>query len=160
MSKIGYARCSIADQNPARQKGWLQSQRCERIYVDMLSGKDTHRPQLQAMLDYAHEGDMFCVEPISRLARQTGDFLSIVNQLTAKGVQFYSQKLTIDTTIYRESSCLLFLLQWQNLSVIGSDSASRKVQQLQSAKKSTVAVRENMLIDTFLKNFVYAHKAI
>ena len=98
MSRIGYARCSTADQNPARQKEWLQSQGCERIYVDMLSGKDTHRPQLQAMLDYVREGDMLCVESISRLARSTRDLLSIVDQLTAKGVQFYSQKENIDTT--------------------------------------------------------------
>ena len=64
----------------------------------MMSGKDTHRPQLQAMLDYVREGDVLCVESISRLARSTRDLLSIVDQLTAKGVQFYSQKESIDTT--------------------------------------------------------------
>ena len=98
MSRIGYARCSTAEQNPKRQQEWLQSQGCERIYLDMMSGKDTHRPQLQAMLDYVREGDMLCVESISRLARSTRDLLSIVDQLTAKGVQFYSQKESIDTT--------------------------------------------------------------
>ena len=97
MSRIGYARCSTVDQNPARQKEWQQSQGCERIYVDILSGKDTHRPQLHAMLDYMREGDVLCVESISRLARSTRDLLNIVDQLTAKGVQFYSQKESIDT---------------------------------------------------------------
>ena len=91
MSRIGYARCSTAEQNPKRQQEWLQSQGCERIYLDMMSGTDTHRPQLQAMLDYVREGDMLCVESISRLARSTRDLLNIVDQLTAKGVQFYSQ---------------------------------------------------------------------
>lgn len=51
----------------------------------MMSGKDTHRPQLQAMLDYVREGEVLCVESISRLARSTRDLLSIVDQLAAKG---------------------------------------------------------------------------
>lgn len=97
MSKIGYARCSTAEQNPQRQQEWLQSQGCERIYLDMLSGKDTNRPQLQAMLDYVREGDVLFVESISRLARSTRDLLSIVDQLTENGVQFISQKESIDT---------------------------------------------------------------
>lgn len=50
------------------------------------------------MLDYMREGDVLCVESISRLARSTRDLLNIVDQLTAKGVQFYSQKESIDTT--------------------------------------------------------------
>ena len=97
MSRIGYARCSTADQNPTRQQEWLQSQGCDRIYLDMMSGKDTHRPQLQAMLDYVREGDVLFVESISRLARSTRDLLSIVDQLTENGVQFISQKESIDT---------------------------------------------------------------
>ena len=63
----------------------------------MLSGKDTNRPQLQAMLDYVREGDVLFVESISRLARSTRDLLSIVDQLTENGVQFISQKESIDT---------------------------------------------------------------
>lgn len=49
------------------------------------------------MLDYVREGDVLCIESISRLARSTRDLLSIVDQLTTKGVQFYSQKEAIDT---------------------------------------------------------------
>lgn len=98
MSKIGYARCSSADQNPARQEEWLKQQGCEKVFLDMLSGKDTNRPQLKAMLDYVREGDVLYVESISRLARSTRDLLKIVDQLTEKKVQFYSQKESIDTT--------------------------------------------------------------
>lgn len=50
------------------------------------------------MLDYVREGNVLCVESISRLARSTRDLLSIVDQLTIKGVHFYSQKESIDTT--------------------------------------------------------------
>lgn len=98
MSKIGYARCSTTDQNPARQEEWLKQQGCEKVFLDMLSGKDTNRPQLKAMLDYVREGDVLYVESISRLARSTRDLLNIVDQLTEKKVQFFSQKESIDTT--------------------------------------------------------------
>lgn len=96
--KIGYARCSTADQNPARQEVMLKEEGCEKVYLDMLSGKDTNRQQLQEMLNYAREGDQVIVESISRLARNTKDLLSIVEKLNKKGVQLISKKENIDTT--------------------------------------------------------------
>ena len=98
MAKIGYVRCSSADQNPARQEDILKNSGCERVFSDMLSGKDTNRPGLQAMMDYIREGDVLYVESISRLARSTRDLLQILDQLQAKGVQFVSQKESIDTS--------------------------------------------------------------
>ena len=91
MARIGYVRCSTTDQNPARQEDILKKSGCERVFSDMVSGKDTNRPGLQAMLDYIREGDVLYVESISRLARSTRDLLQIVDQLQAKGVQFISQ---------------------------------------------------------------------
>lgn len=98
MTKIGYVRCSSADQNPARQEQLLQEKGCEKVFTDMLSGKDRNRPGLQAMLEYIREGDVLYVESISRLARSTRDLLQIVEELKAKGVQFVSQKESIDTS--------------------------------------------------------------
>lgn len=98
MSKIGYARCSTADQNPARQEQILKEAGCEKIFLDMLSGKDRNRPELKKMLDYVREDDVLYVESISRLARSTRDLLTIVDELTEKGVHFVSQKESIDTT--------------------------------------------------------------
>lgn len=95
--KIGYVRCSSADQNPARQEALLKEMGCEKVFSDMLSGKDTNRPGLQAMLDYVREGDVLYVESISRLARSTRDLLNIVDQLHEKNVQFISEKEKIDT---------------------------------------------------------------
>ena len=95
--KIGYVRCSSADQNPARQEALLKEQGCEKVFSDMLSGKDTNRPGLQAMLEYVREGDVLYVESISRLARSTRDLLNIVDQLREKNVQFISEKEKIDT---------------------------------------------------------------
>lgn len=95
--KVGYVRCSTADQNPARQLKMLEEKGCERVFQDMLSGKDTNRPGLQEMLSFVREGDILYVESISRLARSTRDLLNIVAQLQEKGVQFVSQKESIDT---------------------------------------------------------------
>ncbi len=98
MSKIGYARCSSADQNPARQELLLKEAGCEKVFLDMLSGKDRNRPELQKMLDYVREGDVLYTESISRLARSTRDLLTIIDELTEKRVQFISEKERIDTT--------------------------------------------------------------
>ena len=98
MSKIGYARCSTVDQNPARQEEILKEAGCEKVFLDMLSGKDRNRPELQKMLEYVREGDVLYVESISRLARSTRDLLTIIDELTEKKVQFVSEKEKIDTT--------------------------------------------------------------
>lgn len=98
MSKIGYARCSSADQNPARQKEILEKAGCEKIFLDMLSGKNMDRPELQAMLKYIREGDTVYVESISRLARTTKDLLELVDQFAEMNVNFISQKENIDTS--------------------------------------------------------------
>lgn len=95
--KIGYVRCSSVTQNPERQEVLMERLGVDRVYVDMCSGKNMQRPQLQAMLDFMREGDTIIVESFSRLARSTKDLLEITDIMTAKGVEFISQKETIDT---------------------------------------------------------------
>ena len=96
--KIGYVRCSSKTQNPERQEVLMERLGVERIYIDMCSGKDMQRPQLKAMLDFMREGDTVVVESFSRLARSTKDLLEITDIMTEKGVEFISQKETIDTS--------------------------------------------------------------
>ena len=50
------------------------------------------------MMEYVRKGDIVIVESISRFARNTRDLLELVEQLTAKGVEFVSRKEAIDTT--------------------------------------------------------------
>lgn len=95
--KIGYVRCSSVTQNPERQEALMERLGVDRVYIDMCSGKNMQRPQLQAMLDFMREGDTIIVESFSRLARSTKDLLEITDIMTAKGVEFISQKETIDT---------------------------------------------------------------
>ncbi len=101
MSKtyIGYARVSTNEQNEARQLESFAdySEKITKIFTDKMSGKDTNRPQLKAMLDYVREGDVVVVSDFSRLARSTTDMLQIVQELTDKGVALISIKEKVDT---------------------------------------------------------------
>lgn len=90
---LGYTRVSTTIQNTARQ---LDGIALDRVFEDKLSGKDTKRPQLLALLDHARSGDTILVHDISRLARNTGDLLSLVKKITAKGItiKFMKENLT------------------------------------------------------------------
>ena len=96
---IGYARVSTEEQNEARQLHSFEgyTEKIKKVFIDKISGKDTKRPQLQAMLDYVCEGDVVVVSDFSRLARSTRDMLQIVQELTDKGVGLISLKENIDT---------------------------------------------------------------
>lgn len=96
--KVGYVRISTAEQNTARQDESLKLSGVEKVYTDKLSGKDTARPELQKMMEFVREGDSVTVESISRFARNTKDLLDLVELLESKGVQFISQKESIDTS--------------------------------------------------------------
>ncbi|MBQ6825935.1 MAG: recombinase family protein [Clostridia bacterium] len=96
--KIGYIRISTTDQNTARQEVLMQELQVEQVYIDRMSGKNTDRPELKRMMNYVREGDVVIVESISRFARNTKDLLLLVEQLTAKQVEFISKKEAIDTT--------------------------------------------------------------
>ena len=97
MSKIGYIRVSTEHQETARQQEIMCDYQVDRIFSEKLSGANTDRPQLHAMLDYVREGDTLYIESISRLGRSTRDLLNIIDTLTDKGVSLISHKENIDT---------------------------------------------------------------
>ena len=91
--KIGYKRVSSLDQNTARQ---LDGIPLDKVFEDHASGKDTARPQLQAALEWAREGDTLVVHSMDRLARNLSDLLRLVADLTGRGVrvEFVKEALT------------------------------------------------------------------
>lgn len=95
---IGYVRVSSVDQNEARQLETMEKNNVEKIYSEKISGKDTNRPQLKAMLEFAREGDTIVVHDFSRLARSTKDLLELVEMLEQKEVTLISAKEKIDTS--------------------------------------------------------------
>ena len=100
MANIGYIRVSTQHQNTGRQHEDFSAKgiTIDKLYEEKISGKNTDRPQLKAMLQYVREGDTVYAESFSRLARSTRDLLEIVEDLTSKGVQFVSLKENIDTS--------------------------------------------------------------
>lgn len=107
--KVGYIRVSSLEQNTESQKVMLDKIGMDKIFEEKISGKNTDRPQLQAMLEYVREGDTVYVKDLSRLARNTKDLLDIVEYLTNKGVSLKSLKESIDTSTNFGKLMLTFL---------------------------------------------------
>ena len=89
---IAYVRVSTVEQNEARQVEGLKKHNIDKWFTEKISAKDANRPQLQAMLEFAREGDTVFIHDFSRIARSTKDLLAIVEQLNAKGVHLVSNK--------------------------------------------------------------------
>ena len=96
--KVGYIRVSTKEQCTARQEILMEQLGVDKVYLEKVSGKNTNRPELKAMLDFVREGDTVVVESISRFARNTKDLLELIEILQEKKVEFISQKEAIDTT--------------------------------------------------------------
>lgn len=91
--KIGYIRVSSFEQNPERQ---LEGIILNKKFIDKASGKNTERPQLEAMLDYARDGDTIIIHSMDRLARNLDDLRKLVTHFTDQQirVEFVKESLT------------------------------------------------------------------
>lgn len=96
--ELAYIRVSTIEQNEARQIEAMQKYKIEKWFIEKVSAKDTNRPKLQELLDFAREGDVIHIHDFSRLARSTKDLLEIVEKLNKKGVTLVSNKENIDTS--------------------------------------------------------------
>lgn len=97
--RVGYIRVSTVEQHEDRQvKDLTENAEVSKVFIDKLSGKDTNRPQLNAMIDYVREGDTVVVSEYSRLARSTRDLIDIIETLQNKGVTVISMKEKLDTS--------------------------------------------------------------
>jgi DNA invertase Pin-like site-specific DNA recombinase len=106
---VGYIRVSSVDQNEVRQ---LQGQELDKRFTDKCSGKDVHRPLLEAAMDYVREGDVFVVHSMDRLARNMGDLERIIQTLTDKGVtvECINEKLTFSGDDDKYAKLMLHIL--------------------------------------------------
>ncbi|GBF27147.1 DNA-invertase hin [bacterium MnTg02] len=96
--KIGYCRVSKDDQDLSLQKDALKAAGCEKIFAEKISGTKNDRPQLQAALDFAREGDTLIVWKLDRLGRSLSQLVSTVERLKADGIQFKCLSPAMDTT--------------------------------------------------------------
>ena len=95
---IAYVRVSTVEQNEQRQLEALEKYNIDKWFKEKVSAKDTNRPKLKEMLDYAREGDTIFIHDFSRLARSTKDLLDIVDKLQEKKINLVSNKENIDTS--------------------------------------------------------------
>ena len=91
MTKVAYKRVSTHDQNTARQLDNLDIQ-FDKVFEDRVSGKDTNRPQLTALLDYVRDGDEVHIHSLDRLGRNTKDLIELMEIFKAKAVVVYFHK--------------------------------------------------------------------
>ena len=91
--QIGYIRVSTIEQNTERQ---LHEIALDEMFTDKCSGKDINRPALTELIKFVRKDDTVHVHDISRMARNTENLLSLVKELTDKGVKlvFHKESLT------------------------------------------------------------------
>jgi len=97
--KIGYARCSTAEQDLSGQLDALRAAGCERVYSEKKSGANGDRSAFQRMLKEVQPGDIVVVTRLDRLARSTRDLLNVLERFGQDDVGFVSlREAAIDTT--------------------------------------------------------------
>lgn len=93
LQRVGYVRVSTLDQNTDRQ---LDGEHLHRTFTDKLSGKNTNRPELDALRAFVRDGDTVVVHSMDRLARNLDDLRRLVREFTGSGVRvtFLKEGLT------------------------------------------------------------------
>ena len=96
--KIGYARVSTDDQNPALQLNALKQAGCGEVFEDAgISGVMAKRPALTRCLKALAPGDTLIVWKLDRLGRSLRDLIALLDELRERGVRFQSLTEAIDT---------------------------------------------------------------
>ncbi len=97
---FGYVRVSSKDQNLERQLSVLEPI-CNKVIQEKASGKNINdRPELLLLLSHLREGDTLITKSIDRLARNTKELLSLVDELVEKGitVRFLDNNMSFDNS--------------------------------------------------------------
>ena len=153
MAKIGYARVSSIDQNLDRQLELLS--KCDKIFTDKASGKDTNREGFQKMMEFIREGDIVVVTELKRLGRNNKELTETMNLIQLKKATLevlnlpaltgitddnlrrllnnliielykYRRKKNVDIFVKRSNKVLRLLKQKENIKV-GSQSIEKMI---------------------------------
>ena len=97
---FGYARVSTVDQDLALQRHALIEAGVPENHIteDKKSGRTLDRDGLKLVIKLMRKGDTLIVWRLDRLGRNAKDLLTLIDDLTASGIEFRSIKEGIDTT--------------------------------------------------------------
>lgn len=88
MNNYGYARVSTTSQDLKAQKQALidAGVTTDSIYSDRWTGTTIDRPQFNALLEVLSDGDTLTITKIDRLARNTKEALSVIEDLLKRNI--------------------------------------------------------------------------
>lgn len=96
--KIGYARVSTLEQDPALQHDALNKAGCEKIFTDCITGSTDSRPEFDKLVEQLRVGDTLVVWKLDRLGRSIKHLIELTGHFEQLGVGFVSLSEAIDTT--------------------------------------------------------------
>ena len=131
--KVGYIRVSSIGQSTARQLDGLS---LDQIFEEKVSGKDTNRPELAAMLSYCRQNDEIFCHSMDRLARNLDDLRRLVMDLNKRGVKVTFVKEAM--TFVGDDSPMSLLM----LSLLGAVSEFERAQ-IRSRQAEGIALAKN-----------------
>ena len=134
---LGYARVSTPRQSLDAQLDRLRSAGIEKIWTDKKSGKNTARPGLTELLEYARGGDCIVVTKLDRLGRNLRETLNLFHELPERGVAIRTldDPLIIDTAADDAMSRV-------GVAMLGLFAEMERVYMLERTERARAAARE------------------
>lgn len=84
MTTYGYARVSTREQNLDSQLYALKKYGCDKIYIDIKSGRQSKRNELDKLIGKLSQGDTLVIFKLDRLSRGTKHLLELMDFLKKK----------------------------------------------------------------------------
>lgn len=111
--RIGYARVSTREQNPAAQEAELRAAGCSRVFVDHgVSSRISDRPEWVRCLDHLRAGDTLMFRALDRIAGTEVMAIQTLHELGERGVRVESltePALNVDPTTPMGRAMLSFM---------------------------------------------------
>jgi DNA invertase Pin-like site-specific DNA recombinase len=96
--KFGYIRVSKDKQATLLQEDAMKKERCDKVFLDKMTGKRFDRPEFLKMLEMLRPGDILVIWRLDRLGRSLKELIETVMMLAERGVELRSLKENIDTS--------------------------------------------------------------
>ncbi|KMY43153.1 hypothetical protein AC622_01855 [Bacillus sp. FJAT-27916] len=98
--EVGYIRVSTVGQDLATQESYMEYKGVKKVFGEKRSGSEMEeRKALQECIDFVREGDILHVSKMDRLARNTKDALTVLEQLVDKNITVVFGDIgTVDNT--------------------------------------------------------------